>query len=201
MSDRPNPAEHLKLARWAVDRFLRRRPWLEHLREDLIAAVVAEFCEAARHFDAARGAWSSLAVTAAEHAILHEIRRIGGPVRTPGGKRTAQTVSLDEDHGYEAEAVPAHELRLVRREDMPDRPHALLDVLRAEGSTPEQAAMAAEAPRLLEALGEREQDLIARRMGGETLEEIGESIGRTRERVRQIELKALRRLREKYGRR
>ena len=199
MTGRPNPAEHIKLARWAVNRWLRRRPWFEHLRDDLVAAAVAELCEAVRHYDPERGAWSSLAVVAAEHAILHEIRRIGGPVRTPNGKRPSRSVSVDEDHGPGTDAVAVHELRGSSRDAHINAAQTLLEVLADDAPTPEQEAASAEAPRLLGALGDTERMILARRAGGETLAEIGEDMGCSRQYVQQVEARALRRLAERVG--
>jgi RNA polymerase nonessential primary-like sigma factor len=53
----------------------------------------------------------------------------------------------------------------------------------------------------LEELTDKQREVIARRFGlsgyeGATLEEVGREIGLTRERVRQIQVEALRRLRE-----
>ena len=53
----------------------------------------------------------------------------------------------------------------------------------------------------LEELSDKQREVIARRFGlsgfeGATLEEVGREIGLTRERVRQIQVEALRRLRE-----
>jgi DNA-binding CsgD family transcriptional regulator len=44
-------------------------------------------------------------------------------------------------------------------------------------------------------LGERERTVFLRRLGGMTLEEVGKELGITRERVRQVEARAIRRLR------
>jgi DNA-binding CsgD family transcriptional regulator len=44
-------------------------------------------------------------------------------------------------------------------------------------------------------LGERERTVFLQRLAGKTLEEVGKELGLTRERVRQIEARALRRLR------
>ena len=204
MDARPNPAEHLKLARWVVDRFLRRKPWFRHLHDDLHSAALTGLCEAVRDYDSERGTWAALAVTAMEHNMLNEVKRIAGPVRTPSRQRTAQAVSLDEEHGVEADAEVAtrlaHELRGTQRAEGPNRPRTLLDVLAADGDTPEREAAAMEAVRLLSGLEDRQRDVIARRCADETLAEIGERFGVSRERVRQIEQKALKRLRWRHCR-
>jgi RNA polymerase primary sigma factor len=67
-----------------------------------------------------------------------------------------------------------------------------------------QSAMSQEAERLLEALTAREASIIRMRFGlggaGEhTLEQVGERFGVTRERIRQIEAKALARMRRRVG--
>jgi DNA-binding CsgD family transcriptional regulator len=46
-------------------------------------------------------------------------------------------------------------------------------------------------------LGERERTVFLQRLAGKTLEEVGKKLGVTRERVRQIEARAIRRLRER----
>ena len=48
---------------------------------------------------------------------------------------------------------------------------------------------------IINELDEEKKDIITRRLNGETLKSIGDSIGKTRERIRQIEVKALRKLR------
>jgi DNA-binding CsgD family transcriptional regulator len=47
----------------------------------------------------------------------------------------------------------------------------------------------------LDRIGERERIVFLQRLAGETLEEVGKKLGVTRERVRQIEARAIRRLR------
>lgn len=51
----------------------------------------------------------------------------------------------------------------------------------------------------LRTLSEREQQILHKRYLGDTLQEVGDSYGLTRERIRQIEKKALHRLREIVG--
>ena len=74
-----------------------------------------------------------------------------------------------------------------------------------EGLTPEEAmnilARQEEVKELLEKLGDRERQVIRLRYGLEdgrthTLEEIGDMLGVTRERVRQIEARAMEKLRK-----
>ena len=69
----------------------------------------------------------------------------------------------------------------------------------------EEKDMRASLPRLLKALTPRERDVIRMRygLGGgkeKTLEDIGEKFGITRERIRQIQMVALRKLRREMGR-
>jgi len=49
------------------------------------------------------------------------------------------------------------------------------------------------------ALGERDRKVLSMRCHGYTLEEVGEELGITRERVRQLETRAIARLREKVA--
>lgn len=164
------------------------------------SAATVGLCEAVRDYDPDRGSWSTFAVKSMENALLNEARRTSGPVRTPSRCRVARTVSIDEDHGLTTGSTLAHELRDADKDDHTNKPRSLLDVLATCGATPEQLAMASEAHGILDTLGDRERDVVARRIMGETLAEIGERIGVTRERVRQIELHALRLLRKRYFR-
>lgn len=80
----------------------------------------------------------------------------------------------------------------------------LEDFIESDAASPEEEAINSiikdNIDSLLSTLNEREQDVIKRRFGFDnmecqTLEEIGEHFGVTRERIRQIEAKALKRLR------
>ncbi len=67
----------------------------------------------------------------------------------------------------------------------------LEDVLPSGELGPEEALMRREVQEALACLPERHQEVLRRRLQGETLAEIGARLGISRERVRQIEAKAL----------
>lgn len=77
-----------------------------------------------------------------------------------------------------------------------DEEQTLEDVLPSNEPGPEEALIRKELQEALVSLPKRHRDVLRRRLEGLTLEEIGKRLGITRERARQIEAKAVQRLRE-----
>ena len=115
--------------------------------------------------------------------------------------------------------VPAEKVETVRKQQLPmsldlcvgeDGETTISDFVEdPDAKTPEgtleSAAVAAEVRAMLNRLPERERDILCRRFGiplvegvehgrPQTLQEVGEAYGVTRERIRQIEAKAIRRI-------
>ena len=100
-------------------------------------------------------------------------------------------VSVDANIGGEDSDATMLDLMMVEGEVMPD--HSLID-----------ESMREEVQQGLSILNEREKEVISAYYGlnqanAWTLEEIGEAFGLTRERVRQIKERAIRRLRKSYN--
>ncbi|WP_310597392.1 RNA polymerase sigma factor RpoS [Aeromonas aquatica] len=161
-----------------------------------------------------------------ERAIMNQTRTIRLPIHVVKELnvylRTARELSHRLDHEPTAEDI-AHALdrsvddvnRMLKLNekitsvDTPiggDRDKALLDVLSDErGMGPELESqdddMRASIVHWLEELNPKQREVLARRFGllgyePATLEDVGAEIGLTRERVRQIQVEGLRRLRE-----
>ena len=82
-------------------------------------------------------------------------------------------------------------------EETPDGEALILeDVLPSDEPGPEEALMRREVQEALACLPERHQEVLRGRLQGETLAEIGARLGISRERVRQIEAKALLKLKK-----
>ncbi len=161
-----------------------------------------------------------------ERAIMNQTRTIRLPIHVVKELniylRAARELTQKLDHEPSAEEIAALVDRPV--EDVkrmlglnervtsvdvplgPDSDRSLLDTI-ADHQVSDPAEllqdedMRASIAEWLEELTEKQREVIARRFGlagyeGATLEEVGREIGLTRERVRQIQVEALRRLRE-----
>ncbi|WP_347365472.1 RNA polymerase sigma factor RpoS [Vibrio vulnificus] len=161
-----------------------------------------------------------------ERALMNQTRTIRLPIHVVKELniylRTARELSQKLDHEPTAEEIAAQldipvddvskMLRLNERissVDMPiggDGEKALLDIIPdANNSDPEVSTqdedMRVSLIHWLEELNPKQKEVLARRFGllgyePSTLEEVGQEIGLTRERVRQIQVEGLRRLRE-----
>ncbi|EOA6549272.1 RNA polymerase sigma factor RpoS [Vibrio vulnificus] len=161
-----------------------------------------------------------------ERALMNQTRTIRLPIHVVKELniylRTARELSQKLDHEPTAEEIAAQldipvddvskMLRLNERISSVDTPiggdgeKALLDIIPdANNSDPEVSTqdedMRASLIHWLEELNPKQKEVLARRFGllgyePSTLEEVGQEIGLTRERVRQIQVEGLRRLRE-----
>ncbi|MGL0930498.1 RNA polymerase sigma factor RpoS [Vibrio vulnificus] len=161
-----------------------------------------------------------------ERALMNQTRTIRLPIHVVKELniylRTARELSQKLDHEPTAEEIAAQleipvddvskMLRLNERISSVDTPiggdgeKALLDIIPdANNSDPEVSTqdedMRVSLIHWLEELNSKQKEVLARRFGllgyePSTLEEVGQEIGLTRERVRQIQVEGLRRLRE-----
>jgi RNA polymerase nonessential primary-like sigma factor len=161
-----------------------------------------------------------------ERAIMNQTRTIRLPIHVVKELnvylRAARELTQKLDHEPSAEEIaemvdkPVEDVKRmlglnerVSSVDVPlgpDSDRSLLDTIADQQvSDPaellQDADMRASIAAWLEELSEKQREVIARRFGlagyeGATLEEVGREIGLTRERVRQIQVEALRRLRE-----
>ena len=161
-----------------------------------------------------------------ERAIMNQTRTIRLPIHVVKELnvylRAARELSQELDHEPTAEDIadkldkPVADvtkmLRLNERVSSVDTPiggdseKALLDIISDEkGASPETSTqeddMKYSIVRWLEELNPKQREVLARRFGllgydAATLEDVGREIGLTRERVRQIQVEALRRLKE-----
>ncbi|WP_026376398.1 RNA polymerase sigma factor RpoS [Aestuariibacter salexigens] len=164
-----------------------------------------------------------------ERAIMNQTRTIRLPIHVVKELnvylRTARELSQRLDHEPTAEEIAAEldrpvedvtkMLRLNERISSVDTPigsdndKALLDIIADEkGCGPEQDLqdndIKSSIVRWLQELNPKQREVLARRFGlmgyePSTLEDVGAEIGLTRERVRQIQVEALRRLRDMLG--
>lgn len=161
-----------------------------------------------------------------ERAIMNQTRTIRLPIHVVKELnvylRAARELAQELDHEPTAEDIadkldrPVADvrkmLRLNERVSSVDTPiggdseKALLDIISDEkGASPENSTQDDDIKysivRWLEALNPKQREVLARRFGllgydAATLEDVGNEIGLTRERVRQIQVEALRRLKE-----
>ncbi|QUM75188.1 RNA polymerase sigma factor RpoS [Moritella sp. 24] len=164
-----------------------------------------------------------------ERAIMNQTRTIRLPIHVVKELnvylRAARELAHELDHEPTAEDIAdkldkpvadvSKMLRLNERISSVDTPiggdseKALLDIISDEkGDGPESCTQNDDIKfsivRWLEELNPKQREVLARRFGllgydASTLEDVGREIGLTRERVRQIQVEALRRLRELLG--
>ncbi|MFM2480207.1 RNA polymerase sigma factor RpoS [Celerinatantimonas sp. YJH-8] len=164
-----------------------------------------------------------------ERAIMNQTRTIRLPIHIVKELnvylRTARELAQELDHEPTAEEIAARldkpvddvskMLRLNERIGSIDTPlggdndKALLDIIADEKEFgPEDSTqdddIKSSIVRWLEELNGKQREVLARRFGllgyeASTLEDVGHEIGLTRERVRQIQVEALRRLRDMLG--
>jgi RNA polymerase sigma-32 factor len=120
--------------------------------------------------------------------VLRHMRQSGGVIRTPHWQNVNKTSEATQGRARQAKRVASIDAPATDRGDswaslLRDRSDVVADVIGAE-----------DAARVNDAIGRipaRERTILTRRLNGDTLDAIGRTIGVTRERVRQLEAKAL----------
>jgi RNA polymerase primary sigma factor len=189
-SGKGDAAQHLGLV-WSIAKRFRWAIGGALDLDDLVQAGALGLMRALRTYDAERG------VTMATYAVPWIRRFI---VRTIANQRRTVRVPVHEQTRRWRCGAPA-QLNAVSL-DAPVHPASastLGDALRSEDENPSARV---DAQRALLRLDERARRvLVARFFNDETLEEAGASLGVTRERARQLEAEALRKLRRTLARR
>ena len=163
---------HIRLAFHLVNRrYGRDHPFADDLAQEACLGLM----EAARRFDPSRG------LAFGTYAGWWVRSKISGFMRRRKLRRKVDGAgSFDDPDGPPEPADPASALRP-------------LDILIADEAAERNVDLLQSA---LAGLTDRERTVLLRRAGGETLRTIGEALGVSKERVRQIETAALARARE-----
>lgn len=182
--------ENWRIAEYLVSRWYnKRRQFVLHLDiEDLKQAAFFAMCRAIDNFDPQRGFTFA---TYLFHWIRHSTQRslvADNLVRRPINKHeTNKLVHLDSHEPYVAEIITSSG----------DKEEDTAELLYQDA---ERAAIGAHVfDNLRDWLSDRDATIIERYMHGDTLQEIGEDFGLSRERVRQRKRDSLALLREAIG--
>lgn len=164
-------AAYLPLCKAKAYQFHRGRLARFLTRDDLISIAMVAVWSASKTWDTERGAtFETYVYSAVVHAMMQEKLRYGRLARTG----ITRSLSLTEDEQDDTEFE-----------------------LRGLTHTPEQIVIDAQLHRFVEKLPHPLKRVVERHFSDESLADVGEVLGLSRERVRQLEWKAFRMLEKK----
>lgn len=177
-----NPADHLGLvgavlSKWTVG-------WQECDKEDAFQYLAVTLVKCARNYNPETGYEFSTYAMASMEFQFRSFKKREWRMKEPPGANLYLFGDMRNFGGDANRGVPEDCMNCLAEED---RSFSRIDA-------------ADEAEALTANLKERLNVVLTRRMAGETLEEIGDDIGITRERVRQLEAKALRQILDRLKR-
>lgn len=174
------PMLDVGLIRWTARRLGRSIAGLED--GDILGEGAIGLLQAERTFDPSLGAWSTFAVTAVRRRLLRAARRARAPVTIP--------VRFWEG----AERGPAEDAASMPGVDVTNVPYAAAG---GPDGTIDDALALGWVRSQLGSLPPRVAQVIAARLDGATLEDIGAELGVSREWARQLEAEGIRVLRKR----
>jgi RNA polymerase sigma factor (sigma-70 family) len=162
--------QHLELIFWAIGRW---RVGLDY--DDAYGIAALALCEAAARYDPEKGKFTTYAIWRMRGALLDAWRRRTGLAPQKGAKPPLESLDILLETKFD---VP---------EPADDQDRFFLEEIRWLAEHPRENTWGF--------LGEREAEMIRRRLAGEALKSIAKSWGVTETRASQIWLRACKRLR------
>lgn len=181
--------------RWLAINYAMKRASGKPYYDDFLSEAFIGLIRAAKDYDPTTYAFSTYAYRWMIHRTMRFVCELVPIVKVPAYLRYDSKVITKSRANYvdRGKAVAAAAAKCSPFNEMFDSPTHL-------GSDPKEIAETADDIRWLRAqlgtLSERDQQVMSMRMAGNTLKVIGEAVGVTRERVRQIERETIARFRE-----
>lgn len=86
--------QNIRLTAWAVKRFLKRRPFLRHLQDDLLQEAHLALLRSADLWDPQKGEFSTFASFGLKRRLQHFARRMQGTIAVPARLPPAEQFEL-----------------------------------------------------------------------------------------------------------